>query len=95
MDLDGTQGPRGALTPEERRRRTEDGLCAYCGVADHAIATCPRAAHIKQARGPFPHLPLFPALPAGYPYPPTGNPYSPPNFSHLPGPLPRTLKPHP
>ena len=31
MDLDGTRGYKGALTMEERRRRSDAGLCAYCG----------------------------------------------------------------
>ena len=69
MDLDGSRGPRGALSPEERRRRAEGGLCAYCGGTDYPIATCPRAAHARQARGTFSHLPNFSALPPGYPYP--------------------------
>ena len=88
MDLDGSRGPRGALTPEERRRRAEGGLCAYCGGADHTIATCPRAAHIRQARGTFSHLPLFPALRAGYKFPPPGYPYSPLVFPPSSGPFP-------
>ena len=90
MDLDGSRGPRGALTPEERRRRAEGGLCAYYGGADHTIATCPRAAHIRQARDTFSHLPPFPALPSGYQFPLPGYPYtppvSPPSSSPFPGP---------
>ena len=75
MQIDGSRGPRGPLSFEERRRRSDAGLCAYCGGAGHAIATCPKAAHIRQARGTFPHHPTLPALPAGYPYPPAGYPY--------------------
>ena len=74
MDLDGSRGPRGALNPEERRRRAEGGLCAYCGGTDHSLATCPRAAHARQARGTFLPLPHFPAPLAGYPYPSPGYP---------------------
>jgi len=53
MDLDGSRGRRGPLTIEERRRRSDAGLCAYCGTAGHVLATCPRAAHIRQARGTY------------------------------------------
>ena len=74
MDVDGTRTRHGSLTSEERRRRSDAGLCAYCGGVGHQLATCPRAAHIRQARGTFPHLPALPAPPAGYPYPP-GFPY--------------------
>ena len=69
VDVDGTRTRHGSLTSEERRRRTDAGLCAYCGGVDHQIATCPRAAHIRQARGTFPHFPdpdLFHQVPEAY-----------------------------
>ena len=72
MDLDGSRGFRGSLTNEERRRRSEAGLCAYCGHPGHDLATCPGAARARQARGtylgfPGPHTsfstPLAPSAP--------------------------------
>ena len=88
MDMDGTRGRHGSLTTEERRRRSDAGLCAYYGGADRLIATCPRAAHIRQARGTFPHFPNFPALPAGYPYLLADYQYPPPGFPTQQGPFP-------
>ena len=90
MDVDGTRTRHGSLTSEERRRRSDAGLCAYCGAVDHQIATCPRAAHIRQARGTFPHFPALPpppASPAGYQFPPAGYQY-PPGFPYPLGPFP-------
>ena len=46
MDLDGTRGPRGPLTLDERRRVSDASLCAYCGQPGHVITTC--------APSPFP-----------------------------------------
>ena len=43
MDLDATWGPRGPLTLEERRRRSDVGLRTYCGQPGHLIATYPAA----------------------------------------------------
>ena len=40
MDVDGTRGANGGLTPEERRHRYDGGLCAYCGQPGHVIDTC-------------------------------------------------------
>ena len=97
MDMDGTRTRHGSLTSEERRRRSDGGLCAYCGGVDHQIATCPRAAHIRQARGTFPQLPALPAPLAGYPYPPpTGYSY-PPGYPYPQGsfPGPWNLLPNP
>ena len=90
MHIDGSRGPRGPLTFEERRRRSDAGLCAYCGGAGHVIATCPKAASSRQARGTFSPLSTLPALPAGYPFPPAG--YSPP--SSFPGPWNLLANPH-
>ena len=42
MDLDSTRGARGSLSNEERRRRAEANLCAYCGQPGHIISSCPR-----------------------------------------------------
>ena len=86
MDVDGTRTRHGSLTSEERRRRSDAGLCAYCGAVDHQIATCPRAAHIRQARGTFPHFTALPTPLAGYQYPPTGYQY-PPGFPYPLGPF--------
>uniref|UniRef100_A0A671UQR8 CCHC-type domain-containing protein n=1 Tax=Sparus aurata TaxID=8175 RepID=A0A671UQR8_SPAAU len=30
------------LTPEERQRRFQDGLCLYCGRTGHAVSRCPQ-----------------------------------------------------
>ena len=60
MDMDGTRGYKGALTMEERRRRSDAGLCAYCGQTGHTLATCALASHSRQARGTYQHLPLLP-----------------------------------
>ena len=84
MDLDGTRGPRGALTLEERRRRCDAGLCAYYGQAGHTLNACPRRV---QLRGTFP--------PGYFPIPPR---YYPPGFSLSPqsqGPFPRPWTPIP
>lgn len=32
---------RAQLTPEERRRRQQEGWCFYCGQSVHLVATCP------------------------------------------------------
>lgn len=66
MDLDGSRGRRNPLTNEERRRRADSNLCAYCGAPGHAIATCPKAAHIRRVQGTY--------QPPGYPYPGYGFP---------------------
>ena len=60
MDVDGTRGFKGALTMEERRRRSDAGLCAYCGQPGHTLATCALASRSRQARGTYQHLPLLP-----------------------------------
>ena len=48
MDLDGTRGYKGALTMDERRRRSDAGLCAYCGQPGHTLATCTLASRSRQ-----------------------------------------------
>ena len=40
MDLNGTRGYKGPLTMDERRRRSDAGLCAYCAQPGHTLATC-------------------------------------------------------
>ena len=50
MDIDGTGRARGPLTPEERKRRYDGGLCAYCGRAGHVSPACPNR---YQAQGTF------------------------------------------
>ena len=54
MDLDGMRGARGILSHEERRRRADANLCAYCGQPGHIISSCPRRLQAFQARGLFP-----------------------------------------
>ena len=44
MELDGSHGVRGPLTCDERRRREDNNLCAYCGQSGHLIANYPGAA---------------------------------------------------
>ena len=54
MDVDATRTKSGGLTPEERARRYELKLCAYCGAGDHLFAACPSRRPSKNA---------YPALP--------------------------------
>ena len=75
MDLDGTRGTRGPLSADERRRRADNNLCAYCGQAGHLIASCPGATRGRQARGTYPGLDY-----SGY-FPPPGFPFPPPQGS--------------
>ena len=77
MEIDGTRSTRAPLTSDERRRRADNNLCAYCGQAGHLIATCPTAARGRQARGTQPG--------ADYPgyYPPPGFQF-PPNQGSFP-----------
>ena len=49
MEVDGTRGPRAPLTMEERRRRADAGLCAFCAQPGHTLATCPSVAKVHQA----------------------------------------------
>ena len=78
MDVDGTRGAHGGLTPEERRRRYDGGLCAYCGQPGHVISTCPRK---FQVRGVVPVPPPSPS-PS---FPPPGYPSSLPGYYPPPG----------
>jgi hypothetical protein len=42
MEIDATRtAPRQPLTKEERDRRFAEGLCLYCGGAEHTVKTCP------------------------------------------------------
>jgi hypothetical protein len=47
MDLSALKGRK--ITPEERKRRREGGLCMYCRVSRHVAASCPRK--LKAASG--------------------------------------------
>ena len=90
MDLDATRGARGPLTLEERRRRSEAGLCGYCGQPGHLIAVCPVAARAgtrMQARSAQTHSynPL---------YPPAGYQLLPPHQGPFPGPWMPLPSPH-
>jgi hypothetical protein len=40
MDLPELKGRK--ITPEDRMRRREGGLCMYCGDSRHFAASCPR-----------------------------------------------------
>jgi hypothetical protein len=40
MDLSAVKGKK--ITPEERNRRREVGLCMYCGDSRYFAASCPR-----------------------------------------------------
>ena len=101
MEVDGTRGRHGPLTMEERRRRSDAGLCAYCAQPGHTLVTCPSAARVRQARGTylnFPSLPLPPAgslgySPAGYPLPAFQGPYPGP-WTSLPPPTFPPPSPH-
>ena len=60
MDLDGLRARNGGpLSHEERRRRAEANLCAYCGQPGHVITACPRRNGGLLARGVFPVPPGF------------------------------------
>ena len=67
MDLDGSRGIRGPLNYEERRRRADNNLCAYCGQSGHLIANCPGASRSRQARGTHPGF--FPPNHGAFPSP--------------------------
>ena len=97
MDLDGTRGARGPLTLEERRRRSDAGLCGYCGQPGHLIATCPAAARAGtrvQARSAqlVPHHSFYP--PAGYQPMPAGYQLLSPHQGPFPGPWIPLPSPH-
>src|SRR6202158_4801217 len=47
MDLSAVKGKK--ITPEERKRQREGGLCMYCGDSRHFAASCPRK--LKAASG--------------------------------------------
>jgi hypothetical protein len=47
MDLSALKGKK--ITPEERKRWREEGLCMYCGDSRHFTASCPRK--LKAASG--------------------------------------------
>ena len=93
MDIDATRGPHGSLTPEERRRRFNEGLCGYCGRPGHVISSCPnkfqargvfelppgfQLVHQSQFPGPWQQFPLQP--------PPSPSPFSGPPPAVLPAP---------
>lgn len=44
--------PRGPLTEQEKQRRTEAGLCRYCGTAGHIAINCPAALKRRAATAP-------------------------------------------
>ena len=84
MEVDGSRRNPGPLNPEERRRRADNNLCAYCGQAGHLIGTCALAARVRQARGTFPGFTSSqPPPPPGYFIPPPGF-----QFPSLQGPYP-------
>ena len=67
MDIDGTSRPRGPLSPAERQRRFDAGLCAYCGKPGHVSVSCPNRGH--QARGTFQIPGGFQLVPQSQPQP--------------------------
>ena len=72
MEVDGSRRPD-PLNPEDRRRRADNNLYAYCGQSNHLIGTCALAARVRQARGTFPGFtPTAPPPPPGYFIPPPG-----------------------
>ena len=84
MELDATRGPRRLRTLEERRRRSDASLCAYCRQPDHLIATFPFVGRRMQSRV-ISHPPLaLRSPPAGYPYPLAGYPFPPTGYHLVP-----------
>ena len=80
MDLDGLRARNGGpLSHEERRRRAEANLCAYCGQPGHIITACPRRNGGLLARGVFPVPPGFQLIP---------------QFGTFPTPWTQVLSPH-
>ena len=63
-EINATQGRRGnfrgrgrghgRLSPEERKRRFDNNLCLYCGIAGHVAAKCTAAPNHR----PFPGAPM-------------------------------------
>ena len=49
MDMDLSQARHGPLPPSERIRRQKEGLCTYCGSADHWLEGCPK----KPSKSPY------------------------------------------
>jgi hypothetical protein len=41
MDIDGARPRSRPLSPEERQRRRDLGLCMYCGQPGHIAVSCP------------------------------------------------------
>ena len=71
MEVDGSRHHPGPLNPEERRRRADNNLRAYCEQSGHLIGTCALAARVRQAKGTFPGFsPTSPTPPPGYFIPP-------------------------
>ena len=92
MDLDGMRARNGgALSQEERRRRADGNLCAYCGQPGHIITACPRRNGGLQAKGIYP-------IPPGYPsntdYPPPPGFQLVPQFGAFPTPWTQVPTPH-
>jgi hypothetical protein len=44
-DLSSNLGKDGKLTPEERQRRFDQGLCMLCGTKDHIVKDCPKGSN--------------------------------------------------
>lgn len=53
MDMDLSHVRHGPLSPSERLRRQKEGLCTYCGSADHWLDDCPK----KPAKPSFKNAP--------------------------------------
>ena len=48
-DLTNKLGSDGKLTPQERQRRIDRGLCLLCGQSGHMVRECPRSMKARAA----------------------------------------------
>jgi hypothetical protein len=44
-DISSKLGKDGKLTPEERQRRFDQGLCMLCGTKGHIVKDCPKSSN--------------------------------------------------
>jgi hypothetical protein len=50
-DISSKLGKDGKLTPEERQRRFDQGLCMLCGTKGHMVKDCPKASNKSNSSG--------------------------------------------
>jgi hypothetical protein len=50
-DLSSKLGKDGKLTPEERQRRFDQGLCMFCGTKGHIVKDCPKGLNKSNSLG--------------------------------------------